>query len=276
MGITAEQLKNTAISWMLYDRGFLGAVTESYNSSDVLGIRYTLYSVEIEVKIQRGDLRSELRTIEEIKDSIICPKGNKSSKHVSYLRPKIHPYSFIPNEFYFFGPEEILKGAGDILADTPYGLMVYLPDRKYWQEKIKIIKRAKKLHMTKVTNYYLVPLLRKVSVENCVLRTRTVEAEKREEIKSKIGTTELIFPEWFEPKYFIKTAEIDNQLVKEIKSLWGNGIQTTACCSGHGDTGFISVKPEHIHKMEKLGYKYFAPGFEIASTHFKPKTVGEK
>ena len=85
---------------------------------------------------------------------------------------------------------------------------------------------------------------------------------------------ELIFPDWFDSKYFIRTALIDNCLIEEIKDLWNKGIQTTSCCSGHDkERGYIVVIPEHIKKMEELGYEHFCdPEFKPARTHFKPKT----
>lgn len=72
-----------------------------------------------------------------------------------------------------------------------------------------------------------------------------------------------------------RTAGIDNCLVGEIKDLWSKGIQTTASCCGHNIAlAVISVIPEHIEKMEALGYEHFCdPKFGPARTHFKPKSV---
>lgn len=48
----------------------------------------------------------------------------------------------------------------------------------------------------------------------------------------------------------------DKCLVTEIKMLNDMGIKTIGCCCGHGKLqGYIQVAPEHIEKMEALGYK---------------------
>jgi hypothetical protein len=50
---------------------------------------------------------------------------------------------------------------------------------------------------------------------------------------------------------------IDKCLIKEIIDLWEQGIKTTGCCCGHGqsDKAFIGVDFEHIGKMKALGYE---------------------
>ncbi len=87
--------------------------------------------------------------------------------------------------------------------------------------------------------------------------------------------TTLVYPDWFKSEHFIRVAGIDNCLVGEIKDLWNRGIQTTASCCGHNIVpAVISVIPEHIEKMEALGYEHFCdPTFGPARTHFKPKSV---
>ena len=72
-----------------------------------------------------------------------------------------------------------------------------------------------------------------------------------------------------------KTVAIDKCLLPEIVALWEQGIKTTGCCCGHGNTelAFIGVREEHIPKMKKLGYIVFhnpcRPGDEDS---FVPKT----
>lgn len=98
---------------------------------------------------------------------------------------------------------------------------------------------------------------------------------KNVKMGSYSNSTVLVYPDWFDSKHFIRTADIDNCLVEEIKNLWNKGIQTTACCCGHNIApAVISVIPEHIKKMDKLGYENFCDwSFKKARTHFRPKSI---
>ena len=73
------------------------------------------------------------------------------------------------------------------------------------------------------------------------------------------NTITLIYPDWFKSKHLMRTADIDNCLVEEIKTLWNKGIQTTSSCCGHNIApAVISVIDKDINKMERLGYKHLS------------------
>ncbi len=89
------------------------------------------------------------------------------------------------------------------------------------------------------------------------------------------NTTVLEYPKWFKSKKKIRTANIDNCILKEIKFLWSQGIQTIESCCGHNKKqGYICIVPEAIKKMEELGYEhYINPNQPKARDFFIPKST---
>lgn len=72
-----------------------------------------------------------------------------------------------------------------------------------------------------------------------------------------------------------KTVAIDRCLLPEVISLWEQGIRTTGCCCGHGNSelSYIGVEFEDIDKMKSLGYKVrFNPMRPTDEDSFIPKT----
>jgi len=68
---------------------------------------------------------------------------------------------------------------------------------------------------------------------------------------------------------------VDKCILPEILSLWENGIRTTGCCCGHGDSrmAFIGVRNDFIPLMKKLGYKVkFNSNRPNDEDSFVPKT----
>lgn len=73
-----------------------------------------------------------------------------------------------------------------------------------------------------------------------------------------------------------KYIAIDKCLIKEIIDLWEQGVHTTGCCCGHGDTSkaFIGVDFEDIDKMKALGYTvHFNSCRPKDEDSFVPKTI---
>lgn len=73
-----------------------------------------------------------------------------------------------------------------------------------------------------------------------------------------------------------KTVAIDKCLLPEILSLWEQGIKTTGCCCGHGQSSkaFIGVKPEFIPRMKELEYTvYYNSCRPNDEDSFIPKTM---
>lgn len=73
-----------------------------------------------------------------------------------------------------------------------------------------------------------------------------------------------------------KYVNIDKCLLPEILQLWEQGIKTTGCCCGHGNTNmaYIGVVFEDIDRMKSMGYTVaFNPCRPNDEDSFYPKTV---
>lgn len=126
--LDSNKVKTYLINHLIWRLGYLGAVTEHENHSDVFGVRRNFYTVEFEIKLSWGDLKREVNIIKTIiknKNIRGCVGSNtKVCKHGTYLgywRISEFYRGFIPNEFNFIVPIEF----GEIkkeLEGTPYGL----------------------------------------------------------------------------------------------------------------------------------------------------------
>jgi len=169
-----NKVKKFLISKMLWKWSYLGIATESFNNSDVFGIRRSFYTTEFEIKLTRVDLLREVNIILNIiKNKTIfgCHgNNNKINKHGDYLGCYKRFYAdFVPNEFNFLVPIEF-EDVKSRLEDTPYGL--YTIDIKDNFYEINRILRSKKLHKNKISLEYLPKFFRKLSTENQLLREK--------------------------------------------------------------------------------------------------------
>ena len=84
------------------------------------------------------------------------------------------------------------------------------------------------------------------------------------------------FPWEDDSKLQSKTVPIDKCLLPEILQLWEQGIKTTGCCCGHGNTNmaYIGVIFEDINRMKSMGYTVaLNPCRPNDEDSFYPKTV---
>ena len=84
------------------------------------------------------------------------------------------------------------------------------------------------------------------------------------------------FPWEDDSKLQSKTVPIDKCLLSEILQLWEQGIKTTGCCCGHGNTNmaYIGVIFEDINRMKSMGYTVaLNPCRPNDEDSFYPKTV---
>lgn len=180
----------------------MGAFTECLQDwwfADVLAVKDSLFTVEIEVKISRADFLGELKAMKMVLDaSLISTNETKLPKHTLYLTKRevqeqgylLAPFQdgkekFIPNEFYFCVPQELAYMA-QILIDTnsPYGLLsVVYQDRL--RPFIEVVKPAKKLHNNKIEPRHLYKIISRAANENLNLRQRLLK--KEETIENKIA-----------------------------------------------------------------------------------------
>lgn len=183
--MTASQVKYEMLKHFSYG-GYFATFTEAFNNSDVLTLKRSMYTVEVEVKVSRYDLANELKAIRTalkydlFKDSKVS--STKYYKHERYLLPierkkTIARGGFIPNEFYFAVPEELEIQAKEILydLDLPYGLYV-VDKHNRWDSVVRHID-AKKLHRDKIDETWLLRLVSKASNEVLSTRKKLMEME---------------------------------------------------------------------------------------------------
>lgn len=84
------------------------------------------------------------------------------------------------------------------------------------------------------------------------------------------GQVVLIAPDWLKHKWPTGIG-IDVCLALEIQSLWQAGIKTTGHCCGHGRApAYISVWPEEIPAMQRLGLRNL-PASRWSRRSFRPE-----
>ena len=123
------------------------------------------FLIEIEIKRIFSDLLSELNSIEAVLfDGQHC--GSKFSKHLNYLKPDqryFEKYLF-PSKFYYCFPDNFLKKAEEILAKTPYGIILIT------DTGIKTVKMAKKLHNKPLDTKEYLRIIQKLTFQNYYLQ----------------------------------------------------------------------------------------------------------
>lgn len=192
--ITAKELKPQIISELIYHKGYHCAFTEfnmHFGIADIFAMTKAEFTHEIEIKTERGDLKSELDCILLVMSNKDQKKWmNKLHKHYAYLsKIQVSKYSLfepsidknyyrdvevdhIPNKFSFAVPGELLDYAKGVLKDTPYGLI--LVDRGFF----KVVKTAGYLHKEKISERMRMYLLRKASMEVHIARSNVLSLEK--------------------------------------------------------------------------------------------------
>lgn len=169
----ANKVKTILIYYMLWQWGYLGAVTEYINYSDVFGVKRTLYTAEFEIKTERGDLLKEINIIKKIlkEKGSIGWDNHKKKKHNKYLGYWPKDKKWIPNEFSFVCPDNILdSNIGGLLDVTPYGLYIF--NSYNIESGFHQSIRPKKIHQDKISKENLVYFFRKLSTENQGLREK--------------------------------------------------------------------------------------------------------
>lgn len=115
------------------------------------------YSVEIECKISKSDLKNELKSKTKIK------------KHNAYANPTKKYYHWIPNRFYYAITDEMAQDPEifDIInqINPKYGIFICSD----WGNP-REFKVAKKLHNEKVSQAFIEELVARCSSENINLR----------------------------------------------------------------------------------------------------------
>ena len=187
--------------YYLFERQFLIVTTEQVGvkgTSDVWVMDKDYMSIEIEIKVSKSDLMTELTTIKNLMLKNLHPVlyadkngGAKWDKHRAYLK-KREPHdipNLLPNRFYFAVPEELVGVALEHIKDTPYGLLMVTGSQYSAACNTKVIKSGKLLHKGLVAQTVIKQTMRRLAFENKNLRIDlkySVENNKnlRKELKS--------------------------------------------------------------------------------------------
>ena len=107
--------------------------------------------IEVEIKTSRADLNADF----------------KKKKHLLYTSGRQH---WIPNYFYFAVPQALVEHAVAKCADNGYGVMVIDDNKKPFVDRVRVVKRSKKLHTRLPTDKVIADILARLSSEMANLR----------------------------------------------------------------------------------------------------------
>jgi hypothetical protein len=188
----ASELKTITMGEFIYGKGYMGLFTEGLGNGDVVGIRNSGYIVEFEIKVDKQDLRNEIKAIQcaIANDMRGCYSNSKFYKHEKYLgfRKDRYTYDWVgykPNLFYFVVPIEFESIAVDGVKGTPYGVYCH-GDWEYTlhfssgdQQRIgrgfKESVKAKPIHKEKITYIQMQSIVRKATTELYETRKRLLK-----------------------------------------------------------------------------------------------------
>lgn len=164
----SKRLKTLALCWLRFEKQMPLVATEAgYWNADVMGID-PKNCIEIEVKVSKQDLNSDLT--------------NKRNKHFMYKNPEQTKWT--PNQFYFMVPKELEADAIKLcLEKAPqYGVIVarnIIKSRRVKGTKriskkershgsrLYVAKRATKLHLNEPSPELKDKVLKRASSELC-------------------------------------------------------------------------------------------------------------
>ena len=165
--------------WHLIWKKWYNVVTHQFSNSfwiaDIFGVNKSNYTHEIEIKVSKSDLMSEIKDIEYLInwwEWLPQWRWSKYVKHYWYLNEvktdsmdKQNREHLIPNYFSFAVPTELKEIAWEKLKNTPYWIIEIYTIWKFikiWS----VIKQAKKIHKTKISFDVLLKIARRMSYIN--------------------------------------------------------------------------------------------------------------
>lgn len=161
--MTAADAKLWVVGHLLFKLNHVGAATECINDADVFSVTKAGRSWEVEIKVDRQDLRREVAGM--LRALGLEPKrqGCKVVKHSRYLDPSWmnwnSAYSPVPNLFYVAVVPDLVEEATHTIPE-PYGVMEV---REQW---VEVVRRAKPLHRDSVHDRTVQRIMRRASLEH--------------------------------------------------------------------------------------------------------------
>lgn len=165
MKVTAKDITTSIMANLRFAKGIPLLATEAgLFSSDVLALDVNKGKfIEVEVKVSKSDLLADF----------------KKQKHEYYLH--LHKNkeplqlgrswkwrnTFVPKQFFFAVPESMLEYTLNAVEDLPYGVICYRHSKVRHDRRVRIEKRAPKLHDNAVPTNVVDGLLKRMSSELC-------------------------------------------------------------------------------------------------------------
>lgn len=142
-----------AMAWLRFGKRLTIVTSEVGRwNADVLGLN-NKFSVEVEVKKSRSDLRAEFK--------------NKRDKHATYASAAQGRSATVPNFLYFMVPEELEQYALEVLAESApkAGLLVMTEGNRMLGKNTRVSKKAAKLHANPPTQKFMQAALMRMGSE---------------------------------------------------------------------------------------------------------------
>ena len=142
--ITSAILKNVLLSYYKYERGYSHVVTEFFDADVVVSNQKI--AIECEIKVSWKDYRADW----------------SKKKHTDNYKSM-----FKPNMFYFAAPEELALRIKEDLEQksSKYGVIAITKEGT-----VKVLRKASKLHTSKVTDKILERMVARLTSEVITLR----------------------------------------------------------------------------------------------------------
>ena len=175
----ASEIKPFLLRELLF--GGHHAVFTEVEFADVFGVTRSKYTHELEIKVSKADLMSELNCIKDL-TLFGTPQKRyaKKYKHEHYFKGETNMFVEVPNYFSFVTPFNLEKLALEILKDTKYGLYCINIHENGGNPYATIgcQKKAQLLHKEKISEKKLFYLLRKASTEVQFLREKAIKQKQ--------------------------------------------------------------------------------------------------
>lgn len=167
--ITSNHIKAALLSNFRFANNYPIIATEAgLYKADVIALNPIQNKfIEVEVKISKTDLLSDL----------------KKPKHFFYKKIQ---GDYVPRQFYYCVPNDLVDVALDMVKDLPYGVIRYrthshlnkdVYDRVH--NRVIIVKRAKNLHNNNIQSCVIDDLIKRMASELANYAIREVEEDEK-------------------------------------------------------------------------------------------------
>ena len=192
MGIDSKYCKAALFSYLRFTKqaSYLASECGDF-SSDILFVTKKRKLVEVEVKVSKSDFRNDFKkykhedyhlTWEQLSEKYNLKQYDwylqrYMKEHFKVLQKK-REREMMPSQFYFAVPSDMVSYVINHLNQNnlPYGVLEILDDPNLmWTQRVKVVKRATKLHSRDVTQRVLNTIAARMSSELANLWQRKIK-----------------------------------------------------------------------------------------------------